>query len=415
MQMSSRILGSALHDSVTAILRDDISGRKGKLEIAPVVLQDIVLSDSSNHSLGFQEAIANHEGQRHLLDIVRTKIHSTASKSAIYQLGSDMATSLRTSDGDAQVAALWLLTVLLGAPAAVPDELSTFIVLDDAYDDRLSALQEEIYSFSLSVIEDDDADSRLKALALETIAMQARRTGQGFRDELIDALYPVLHHLGSSVPYLRSHAITCLNIIAEACDYADVKELVVSNADYLINAVALELNAFDVSPQGPQVLLMMVRLAGPSLIPFLEDTIESIFAALDDYHGYPLLVELLFSVLRTIAEEGIKAPQLLITGAAQPLSQFAWCPTSMLDLAEQIRTRRTKQALVLDESDHERSHPQEPWGDVDQQAKGGEIDGDKAVDKQQEGSSPVEEKESDPPPPAPVSYTHLTLPTIYSV
>jgi len=89
------------------------------------------------------------------------------------------------------------------------------------------------------------------------------------------------------------------------------------------------------------------------------------------------------------------------------VSQRGWPPTSMLDLAEQIRAGKTKQALVLDESDHERSHPQKPWGDIDPQAKDDDDQDDEAVDRQQEPSSPVEEKEPDPPPPAPRTYSLL--------
>ena len=101
-----------------------------------------------------------------------------------------------------------------------------------------------------------ELDWRLQALALETIALQASQQKEAFRGELIDALYPVLHYMGASVEALRDHAVTCLNIIARDCGYRNSGELIVSNVDYLVNAVALRLNSFDISPQAPQVLLM---------------------------------------------------------------------------------------------------------------------------------------------------------------
>ncbi|KAG9542254.1 ARM repeat-containing protein, partial [Aureobasidium melanogenum] len=226
------------------------------------------------------------------------------------------------------------------------------MLIGDLYSkDQSLSLREQLYSFSLEVLENDEStDWRLQSLALEAVALHAQQYGVEFRGELVEALYPILHHLGSESGYVRNHAMTCLNIVASACKYSDAGELIVSNVDYLVNAVALKLNAFDVSPQGPQVLLMMVRLAGPSLLPYLEDTLESIFAALEDYHGYTTLVELLFAVLRTMAEEGVKLPMLSIANGSETPNKDSsrWKPADLKELMETIKSLSQKSDDVLD-------------------------------------------------------------------
>jgi hypothetical protein len=130
--------------------------------------------------------------------------------------------------------------------------------------------------------------------------------------ELIDALYPVTQLLGSPNSRLREHAITCLNIVSKACGYVNASDMIVDNVDYMVNAISLRLNTFDISPQAPQVLVMMIRLTGPSLLLYLDDVVESIFAALDNFHGYQRLVDILFSVLGEIVSVGSKSGQLQI-------------------------------------------------------------------------------------------------------
>src|SRR5690606_22271970 len=81
---------------------------------------------------------------------------------------------------------------------------------------------------------------------------------------------------------------------------------------YMVNSVALRLNTLDISPASTQVLTMMIRLTGPRLVPFLDDVVESIFAALENYHGYPLFVESLFSVLKELVNQAVKSDTLLL-------------------------------------------------------------------------------------------------------
>ena len=112
---------------------------------------------------------------------------------------------------------------------------------------------------------------------------------------------------------LRKHAMTGLNLLAQACEYPSTGDMLIGNVDYLINSVALKLNSFDISAQVPQVVLMMLRLCGARIVPYLDDLLGSIFSAVDNFHGYPRLVELLFRVLKGVVDESRKQPELMIT------------------------------------------------------------------------------------------------------
>ncbi|GAB7346043.1 hypothetical protein MBLNU457_4810t2 [Dothideomycetes sp. NU457] len=405
LQSPYRLLGSALNEGITTLLREKKSAQNIGQKIEALVLQDLSLVTRDTSDLTFKNPLAEFRSQRKIFDIIKAGIQSSATSTAVLQIGTDLAAQVRNTEGDAQVSAFWLLLQLLNTSDNAND-ISAFIDLGDMAEDRKLALREDIYSFALSTIEDEDSDTRLQALALEAIAFQAQKTGLDFRNELIDALYPILHQLGSSEPQVRSHAITCLNIVAEACGYSDVKDLVVANVDYLVNAVALRLNAFDVSPQGPQVMLMMVRLAGPSLLPYLEDTVESIFAALEDYHGYPMLVELLFAVLKTMAEEGVKAPLLAITNGDDTgmKSSKDKAPIDIGGLVQLLLDRKTKkQESEQDLVREDLSHPTKPWG----KDKENDSNGIEELDEDLERSSGPAEDSPAPLPPSPKTYALL--------
>jgi hypothetical protein len=166
--------------------------------------------------------------------------------------------------------------------------------------------------------------------------------------------------------------------------------------DYIVNAVGLKLAIGDVSPQAPQVLLMMMRLCGPSLLPYLDDLVASIFDALERYHGYPRLTDLLFSVLQGMAEEGVKAPQLAITASQEHHQQKK--PPKMSDvvctikeMSAEARDREKKDKKYTDVS-----FPTEPWKETTPDESTTQVD-------------PTDEPTTDiePPPPAPLTFTIL--------
>lgn len=385
MTMISRMLGSGLKDSVTTVLQHSVDPNAKIARVTPVAISDLSLQ-TSQKSLTFTSPLAEFKSQETILSYISQMLKKLKETQPSLRLSSDLMLALRTSEKTTQVATFWLILQDLKNTNDQVDGFMNDMLVGDLYSKVHSiSLREQLYSFSLEVLENDEpVDWRLQSLALEAVALHAQHHGVEFRDELVEALYPILHHLGAESGYVRNHAMTCLNVVADACGYSDAGELIVSNVDYLVNAVALKLNAFDVSPQGPQVLLMMVRLAGPSLLPYLEDTLESIFAALEDYHGYTTLVELLFAVLRTMAEEGVKAPMLSIANGVETTKKDSrWTPTYLQQLLDTIKGLSQKPIDALD-----------PPASL--------------FDPEDENTAPdqLEETDSTPPPP-PKTYTLL--------
>ena len=272
------------------------------------------------------------------LQLLLSQIKGLASSLTLWY---KMAESLATTCGNEQLATLWLSIQYLSIPR--PKSESDWILRGTRdQKDAQGYILDKIYNFSLSVLSrpthDSDIHWRLQALALQALTLQACHQGFNFRPELVDALYPILERLGSSNAALQHQAITALSLVSDACGYTSPKELVIENVDYLVNAVAMDLNSYDIRPQAPQVLIMMTRLCGARLISYLDDIIETIFEILGSYHGYPKLVEAMFSVLNTIVEEESKASAAAITERAEPVSRVRnYNPISIQDLATQLR------------------------------------------------------------------------------
>lgn len=200
------------------------------------------------------------------------------------------------------LASLWIFTRCLSDRVRVDGALQEF-----ATESSISGqVADMALNRAVNILTDssEDIDWRLQALAMELVTLLAQVEKEDFRTSLIDTLFPLVELVGASNPFLRQYAITSLNSISIHCGYASVGDMIVKNVDYLVNAVALKFNTFDVSPQAIQVLVVMLELSGSALIPYLDDLVDSIFGALAAYHGYPRLVEVMFSALAAIVKHG---------------------------------------------------------------------------------------------------------------
>lgn len=403
----NRLLAGALRDSVVINLSLSSPKRQAAEQVSSTNTLALVDLDKTQKNAGFSSPLVKHTGQKPLLDSIEgfAQVITQCSTSEVFS--AELARALHQSQGDIQVASFWLLLNATEAAVGRSSEVDAFLTFDSGATSHMEYL-EDLYSYSLDILtrsSDEVPDERLQSLALRTLALRARTAGGEFRHELIDALYPVLHTLATPSEQLQQDSVTTLNIMTASCGYVSVQDLIVENVDYLTNAVALKLNSFDVSPQAPQVLLMMVRLAGPKLLPYLEDTIDSIFAALEDYHGYPLLVELLFRVLSAVAEEGVKAPQLAIesdsSGARRSVENESSRAADVSVVAEILRERCLEEQQMRSLRSQEHSHPERPWKEAS-----------KDREKQAENDSDQEEQDDVPeeveaPPPAPKQYSLL--------
>jgi TELO2-interacting protein 1 len=368
-------------------------------------------------------------GQKSPLDPL-VELHALISQmrgsSASEPLTRSIMARIGQSSGSQQVSALWLTLSFLNddKPAFSMSEL---VEISSESFNTIPYLISDLYSVCLPLILDSamgstNHDWRVTALALESTVLQAKQLGLSYRPEMIDTLYPILSQLGSPEPRLQSHAMTALNLLARACEYPDTSTMLVENVDYLINSIALKLNTFDISPQGPQVLLMLLRLCGARLIPYLDDLIGSIFAALDNFHGYPRLVELLFDVLGVAVDEAAKNPALTIAnGIEEPQHKKRGCsPSTMEDILHDIRVHKGRKDRLKAEmlgrqlgGDALKATPRRPWtSKLDGPQKPNENheaqeldigDDDDNDDKAEAPSSHTEEKEP------PISKPHTLL------
>ncbi|KAK8026605.1 HEAT repeat protein [Apiospora marii] len=403
-------LASSLRDSVIELL----ALGKSTGQLTEVSSTDLIhtSNDLANSETGltFRPTLLTQTTQKATREALMNLVLASGSFVNHSQLAREMIDYVRESTGNSQLASYWLSLELVRSGLAQNSDIDEFLDFSamgagGSGDDHEQLLQ-ELYSFS-----GDETDWRVQALALETTTFAASRMGKDFRPELIDVLYPIATFMGSAVPQLREHAVVALNSIATACGYPNVADLVIDNVDYMLNSISLRLNTFDISPASTQVLKMMISLTGPKLVPFLGDVVDSIFAALDNYHGYPLFVENLFNVLAEIVVQGSKSNLLLLEDASRPKLDHRKKgpePVPLRDIEEFLdrRQARKRRRDVGDDSEQlEIHHPKKPWKDSEaEKAKEGEEGGEEGSDDDDEPSQEVEKK----PLPKTPTFTLLT-------
>ncbi|KAK5949930.1 hypothetical protein OHC33_009115 [Knufia fluminis] len=324
----------------------------------------------------FEQFILNHESQRDTLSRLRelfTVIRQSPEQSDTTRW---LVNSVADTEGAPRLASFWLALQLLNGDSDGSNHMSMddFLVPTDPQDKSASrsSLLADLHATTLPLlssvfaeISEERYDWQLQALAIQTVTLYAETfAGDSYRPELMDTLYPVLSFLGSPNAILRSHAMTALDKLAQTCQYASTTDLLISNVDYLVNSIAWKLNTYSLSPEAPQILQMMVHLCGAELMPYLDDLIQSVFAALDSYHGYPQWVETLFSTLKAMVDVSIKQPQLAITqGKEAPIHRKTPAAISSTgDILDNLRARKRRKVDFDRPADEPPGKaPHRPW------------------------------------------------------
>jgi hypothetical protein len=363
---------SILEDALSNSLRDAVTVTLESLP-APKALQEegfdmnsqaaMTLATENAITTQFRPIVMPEESQKQTRTQLNALLAHLGTRQAQIKMASEMLEYAQDASGPSLLSAYWLSSQIVKSAASSNQDLDDFFESSLTFSDEQEAINQELFSYSLSVLSspyDGNSDWRIQAISLEVVAETAQRMKQAFRAELVDTLYPVAQLLGSPNSKLREHAITCLNIISKSCGYTTASELIVDNVDYMVNAISLRLNTFDVSPQAPQVLVMMIRLTGPSLLLYLDDVVGSIFAALDNFHGYHRLVEVLFSVLGEIVSVGSKSNQLQITSS--PIITISHRKTAhpIPTISDIITLLSKKSSSESDTLPHE-DFPRAPW------------------------------------------------------
>jgi hypothetical protein len=400
-------LSDALRDSTVALITTTKSHPKvSTMDVVPLGGEEQSMT-FSGIGQQYNPVLLAHESQRAVRQEILSLLRVIGSRTKPSKLVTDMLEHVRIPGSINRVAAFWLCFELVkAAHSSSTDEAAIFDLSAFAgSDDDIDVAFQELYSYSVQVLdshtEAEAADWRLEALSLEVTSYAASRSGAAFRPELIDVLFPVVTFMGSENQELRQHAIVTLNGIASACEYDSVSALIIENVDYMVNSVALRLNTLDISPASTQVLTMMIRLTGPRLVPFLDDVVESIFAALENYHGYPLFVESLFSVLKELVDQAVKSDMLLLEDQKHsvPVHKKKRPRPEGIDRLLEFLDRRKKRKKYEEEEEKlkkaSQGHPTEPWKE---EPAGGDGDDD------EQGRAPPPEPEK---PPNTVTYQLL--------
>ncbi|KAM0341147.1 hypothetical protein ACHAPU_010162 [Fusarium lateritium] len=371
------IQSSTLDESMSIMLRDSVvSLMQASKTLTANENTDVRLIDAGEASKEYQDAkyqpvLLPSESQKKLRDDIASLIAFLGSSAQQTKFASDMLEQVQEMDNPVgQVATFWLCFQLVKASHESSAEEDMFLNLSLTSDPSqdIGTIFNELYATSVQILdrhtETEPIDWRLEALALEVTAYTAQRSGESFRPELIDVLFPIATFLGSKNPDLQKHAIVTLNSITISCGYANVSELIIQNVDYMVNSVSLRLNSLDISPASINVLTMMVRLAGPRLVPYLDDVVDSIFGALDNFHGYPVFVENLFVVLKEVVNQGVRSDMLLLehqTNSKPDHRKQHTRPPGLLGLLDILEKRKQRETLDAAEKDSVNGHPRIPW------------------------------------------------------
>ncbi|KAH9065822.1 ARM repeat-containing protein [Lactarius vividus] len=133
--------------------------------------------------------------------------------------------------------------------------------------------------------------------ALQVLSVTAQVLQAQFIPVLLHALYPILHSIISPVAQLSDSGLTALNIVASSVSYASPANLLLSNFDYVLDAVLRRLSRQRLDVDAIKVLLLVIRLVGRDVIQKAADVVEECFDRLDEYHGYDIIVDGLVEVL----------------------------------------------------------------------------------------------------------------------
>ena len=139
-----------------------------------------------------------------------------------------------------------------------------------------------------------------RALCLQVIAIAAGISQSRFTPLFIHTLYPILHSLVSPLSFLSSTAMATLRFIATFTSYASPANLLLSNFDYVLDAVSRRLTQRWLDIDATKILGVMIRLVGGDVVDRAGDVVEECFDRLDEFHGYGIIVDGLIEVLTEV-------------------------------------------------------------------------------------------------------------------
>ncbi|TFK56731.1 hypothetical protein OE88DRAFT_1650165 [Heliocybe sulcata] len=141
-----------------------------------------------------------------------------------------------------------------------------------------------------------------KAISLQLISLTCGILQSRSTPLFIYTLYPVLHSIVAEDSYVTETAAASLAFISYSTSFASPRNLVLSNFDYILDAVSRRFTRRWLDVNATKVLVLLVRLAGRDVVDRASDVVEECFDRLDEFHGYEIVVEGLIEVLLEVVK-----------------------------------------------------------------------------------------------------------------
>lgn len=143
----------------------------------------------------------------------------------------------------------------------------------------------------------------LVCLLIQSVGAFGQVIGAAFEPLLQTAIYPLLEKLGDHNVMISQCAHHSLSLIALHCGHASISSLIIANADYLVNAVSLNLRCIVVHPEAPLVLKAVLLYGSAEVLPLMQDSIDEVMFALDihqekEHAFWPVLLALVKAIVK---------------------------------------------------------------------------------------------------------------------
>ncbi|GMH10672.1 hypothetical protein Nepgr_012513 [Nepenthes gracilis] len=192
---------------------------------------------------------------------------------------------------------------------------------------------------------------------------------------LRSSLYLLLENLICSVSEVRDASDSVLRIISSTSGFPTVGQLIVANADYIIDSLSRELRHLDLNPHIPNVLASVLSYVGVAhkILPLLEEPMRAVSLELEilGRHRHP---ELTLPFLKAVAEIAKAAKHEANLLPAQAETYMHDINAKMLDVRKKVqRVKKHRRHFVqisasgdeMDISSSESDDDVAPCGDAE--------------------------------------------------
>ena len=208
-----------------------------------------------------------------------------------------------------------------------------------------------------------------RMVALQLLSVSARVLQAQFTSALLYALYPILHCIISPVSQLSDSGLAALNIVASSVSYASPANMLLSNFDYVLDAISRRLSRQWLDVDAVKILLLVIRLVGRDVIQKAADVVEECFDRLDEYHGYDIVVDGLIEVLLEVVKviKGDEDSHVVREDDRGLMIAIPPDNTRMDAFERWFASRNDAESHEEDPTNHGPA-PRRPWGEPDTKA-----------------------------------------------